>query len=195
MNPNRLILVSRSPRRREILEKFGYDFDMIDPAPEEDRVRYPEDTIHVARSKIPEVHEPGVYLSADTVVFLEGEPLGKPRSKEQAAEYLRRLSGRVHEVVTGYTVLKFPEGELRQGLEITEVRFSALGPEEIEWLLAQDHPWDKAGAYGIQGFAGLFVPWIRGSYLNVVGLPIERLYPILKRWGIVPRTFPKSSTR
>lgn len=191
MNPNRLVLVSRSPRRREILERFEYDFVVMEPAGEKGRIRFPEDTVQVARSKIPEVREPGVYLSADTVVFLDGEPLGKPKTRDEAVQYLRRLSARIHQVVTGFYMVRYPGGETQQGLEITDVRFAALTQDEIAWLLEEDQPWDKAGAYGIQGLAGLLIPWIRGSYFNVMGLPIERIYPLLKRWGIVPRSFPR----
>jgi len=192
MSPERLILVSRSPRRRELLAKFEYDFEVLDPVESEGRVRFPEDTIQVAKGKIPPVDAPGIYLSADTMVFLDGEPLGKPRTREEAIRFLQRLSGQIHRVVTGFYLLRVPGGEAQQGMEVTEVRFAALSRTEIEWLVEHDRPWDKAGAYGIQGLAGLLIPWIRGSYFNVVGLPIERIYPLLKRWGIVPRSFPRS---
>ncbi len=125
-------------------------------------------------------------IGADTVVDLDGEVLGKPGSARVAAEMLRKLSGRTHRVVTGLAVIRVPDGEARLELETTQVRFAALTAEEIDQYAATDEPLDKAGAYAIQGIAGRYVERIEGCYFNVVGLPLARLYRILKEFGWQP---------
>ena len=189
----RLYLVSTSPRRAEILRRFGYAFETIPPRSEAVEIQHPNHTIQAALEKLPHQRGPGVYLAADTMVFLGTEPLGKPRNLEEARAFLQRLSDREHRVVTGYAIAAEPEGRIITGTVITEVYFGPLGAEEINLLLRHGAPLDKAGAYGIQGMAGLFIRYLKGSYFNVVGLPIETLYPLLKSLGIVPTRRPKVS--
>ncbi len=181
-----LFLVSSSPRRAEILRRFGYTFEILPPRQETLEIRHPNDTLRAALEKLPRSRRPGVYLAADTMVFVDQEPLGKPQNLEEARRFLQRLADRVHRVVTGYAIAAEPEGQILSGTVVTEVYFGPLGAEELELLLRYGDPLDKAGAYGIQGVAGLFIRYLRGSYFNVVGLPIETLYPLLKSFGVVP---------
>ncbi len=120
------------------------------------------------------------------MVNVDGEILGKPGSARVAAEMLRKLSGRTHRVLTGLAAIRVPDGEARLELEITQVRFAPLASEEIDRYAATDEPLDKAGAYAIQGIAGRYVERIEGCYFNVVGLPLARLYRILKDLGWQP---------
>jgi septum formation protein len=121
-------------------------------------------------------------VAADTMVLLDGRVLGKPRDAADAADMLAALSGRWHEVVTGWAVAA-PD-RLISGAEITRVRFRPLEPAEIAAYVATGEPLDKAGAYGIQGRAALFVPAIEGDYFTVVGLPLARIGEALKNLGI-----------
>ncbi len=186
----RFYLVSTSPRRAEILRRFGYAFELLPPREERVEIRHPNDTLRAALEKLPRRRGPGVYLAADTMVFVGHEPLGKPETLEQAREYLKKLSDRVHRVVTGYAIAAHPENQILSGTVVTEVYFGPLGEPELDLLLQHGAPLDKAGAYGIQGMAGLFIRYLRGSYYNVVGLPIEILYPLLKALGVVPTRRP-----
>ena len=157
-------------------------------------LRLAEAKARAAVASLKSLHEPAIVIGADTVVDLGGEALGKPGSARVAAEMLRKLSGRTHRVVTGLAVIRVPDGEARLELETTEVRFAALTAEEIDQYAATDEPLDKAGAYAIQGIAGRYVERIEGCYFNVVGLPLARLYRILKDFGWrpdVPRSWPQ----
>lgn len=140
----------------------------------------------ISRGKALEVAEqcsPGdVIIAADTVVSVDGDILGKPRSEDEARAMLRRLSGREHEVYTGVTVIH--AGDIRCAAERTLVRFRAVTGAEIDAYVATGEPMDKAGAYGIQGAAGLFVEGITGDYFNVMGLPVCRLGRMLSDMGV-----------
>ena len=147
----------------------------------------PEETvIALSRAKAEEVarvfDEDELVIAADTIVWLDGEILGKPRSEEEAFTMLRRLSGREHEVYTGVTVLD-RAGELCEA-ERSSVRFRTLTDDEIRRYIATGEPMDKAGAYGAQGKGALFVQAIRGDFFNVMGLPVCRLGQMLKRKGV-----------
>lgn len=183
---NKLYLVSTSPRRISILKKFGYDFEVLKPEEVKEVHTSPEDTLLNASRKLEgfRVREGQILLAADTLVFCDGKTLGKPSSMEEAKEYLRILSGKTHRVYTGY-VLRSIDKKIERIVE-TEVTFFELGETELEFILKFDNPLDKAGAYGIQDFTGIFVKSIKGSYYNVVGLPIEYLYFDLKKMGLLP---------
>lgn len=128
------------------------------------------------------VRPPGaIVLGADTLVVVDGHGLGKPRDDREAAAMLRRLSGRVHEVVTGIALVH-EHGAIVDRAS-TRVSFAALGEDEIAWYVATGEPRDKAGAYGIQGGASRFITGIEGSYSNVVGLPVELVYQHLRALG------------
>jgi len=185
-----LILASRSPRRRELLERMGISFQVMEPEVEEElgRGETPRAFVErIAREKAEEVAQraPGAWvLGADTIVVLGGEVLGKPRDEEEAASMLRRLSGRVHKVLTAFSLLNLAEGRSFQGVEETEVKFIPLQEADIRWYVSTGEPLGKAGAYAIQGAGGTFIEWIKGSYTNVVGLPVAQILDPLREIGI-----------
>ena len=177
-----LILASQSPRRKELLEKLHIPFavrvadidEAMDPAkpPEEEVARVSrEKALAVPREK------GDVVIAADTIVVLQGKVLGKPHSPEEAVQMLTRLSGRDHQVMTGVTVLC--GDKLLSHTEVTDIHFRDLSEKEIVRYVASGEPMDKAGAYGIQGGAALFVERMHGDYYNVMGLPVCRLWQML----------------
>lgn len=126
---------------------------------------------------------PAIVIAADTVVTLEGQIIGKPRSTDDARHILEQLSSHTHSVLTGVALIRLPDGERRNFVETTNVHFSPLSPEEITRYLDTDEPYDKAGAYAIQGRAGRYIQRIEGCYFNVVGLPLARLSMELTELG------------
>lgn len=126
---------------------------------------------------------PGIVIAADTVVTLDGQIFGKPRSSEDARHILEKLSGRTHAVLTGVTLIRLPDAERRSFVESTRVHFARLTAEDITRYLASGEPHDKAGAYAIQGLGGRFIPRIEGDYYNVVGLPLARVTQALGELG------------
>jgi MAF protein len=179
----KLILASGSPRRIAVLRKFGYEFDVIKPEIDE-KIEKIDDCLKAAEEKAKSINVNGIILACDTIVVLEGKILEKPKNIDEAREFLQKLSGKWHEVYTGYYIKG--ETETRKNIIKTEVKFAQLGDFEIELLLKYGNPLDKAGAYGIQDIAGLYILEIRGSYYNVVGIPIEYIYWDLKELGILP---------
>ena len=184
------ILASGSPRRRELLEMLGVPDLTIRPAKGPERATPgagPEQTVrelslHKAQEVAQTCAPEDIIIAADTIVYLDGAILGKPKDHDDAVRMLTALSGREHIVYTGVAVLR--GGELRQAAEHTAVRFRALTPAEIERYIATGEPMDKAGAYGIQGKCAIFVDKIDGDYNNVVGLPVAAIYRELKKLGI-----------
>jgi septum formation protein len=184
----RLVLASASPRRAELLRAAGFDFDtcVVDV---DELVRPGEAPRNYVRRLAMEKsaavldsekgsHLFSVVLGADTAVVVDDEILGKPRDGEDAAAMLRKLSGRRHEVMTGVSLRTH---ELEVGsVEVTAVEFSALSDQEIARYVASGEGQDKAGAYAIQGMASRFIPWIQGSYSNVVGLPVAVVQELLR---------------
>lgn len=175
----KLILASGSPRRRELLEQAGVPFTVA-PANADESVPSgftPEQAVmELARRKVLEANQehPGeLILAADTLVALDGETFGKPADEKEAAEMLRRFSGRAHEVFTGVAI-KYGERET-VFFERTQVMLYELDEREIEEYIQTGEPMDKAGAYGIQGRGCLFVRRLEGDYFNVVGLPVARV--------------------
>lgn len=183
-----LILASASPRRRELLEKLNLSF-LIDPAagPEEPPAGADaaETVKALSAAKAQEVarrHPDAVVIGADTVVEADGVILGKPLDKADAFSMLRSLAGREHRVYTGVTVIR--GDTVLSEAEMTRVFFRDLSDREIEAYIATNEPMDKAGAYGYQGFASLFVERIDGDFFNVVGLPLCRLGQMLASLGV-----------
>lgn len=178
-----IILASQSPRRRELMEKLNIPFtvrvadidETMDPS-----VSVAEGVAGLSRRKAEAVpREKGdIVIAADTVVVCDGTVLGKPTDEKDAFRMLASLSGRTHQVMTGITVLQNEKAVSHT--EITEVSFRTLADREILAYIATGDPMDKAGAYGIQNGAAVFVEKIRGDYFNVVGLPVCRLSLILK---------------
>lgn len=202
MTDARIFLASNSPRRRELLNQIHVRFEVLpfrggaradadvseEVLPGEDAVTYVE---RVARAKaaggvrrIAWRHLPvRPVLSADTTLELDGEIIGKPDGDDHAAEILGRLSGRSHRVLTA---IALSHGErLESRLSISEVRFRTLGPGDISRYLASGEHRDKAGAYGIQGRAALFIEEIRGSYSGIMGLPLFETAALLQDFGIM----------
>ncbi len=185
-----IILASASPRRRELLGMICHDFSVIVSECEEIvSSTVPEEvTIELSTQKAQAVAKgraDAVVIGADTVVSIDGEILGKPKDREDACRMLRMLSGRTHQVSTGVTILQTGadadvKGESRFA-ETTLVHVAPLSESELASYLDTDEPYDKAGAYGIQGMFGKFITGIEGDYNNVVGLPVHRLYEEWKK--------------
>lgn len=183
----RIILASASPRRRELMNQIGIACEIM-PSDKEEAIteKDPEkvslreaslkarDIALKAAEKYPE--EPCFIIGADTVVASDGCVLGKPENEADAAGMLRRLSGKIHQVYTGVCVIRLPEKQEVSFSEKTEVEVSTLTENEIKDYLETGEPFDKAGAYGIQGYFARYVVGISGDYHNVVGLPVGRLY-------------------
>lgn len=178
-----VILASQSPRRRDMMRCFPFSFTVRVSQVQEDmdNTKPPRDEVsRVSRLKAEAVpREPGdIVIGADTIVVCGDERLGKPADEADAYRMLSLLSGRSHQVMTGVTVLH--RGVCHSFTEVTDVHFRPLSQEEIRRYIRTGEPMDKAGAYGIQGGAGLFVEKIVGDYCNVVGLPICRLSQLLQ---------------
>jgi septum formation protein len=190
VSATKLILASASPRRAEILRDAGFSFTVMSSAVDETPIpgESGQDLVQrLADAKAELVAAravgPAIIVAADTVVLIEGEILGKPRTTEDARQMLTRLSGHVHSVVTGVSLIRLPDAERRSFVETTQVHFAALDSEELNRYLATEEPSDKAGAYAIQGRAGRYVSRIEGCYFNVVGLPLARLCHSLSELG------------
>ena len=182
----RLILASGSPRRRELLERMGYSFTVLSPDVDEHVDAEPRQAVAIlARRKALAAAEglrDGVVLAADTLVAVDGEALGKPGDEAEARAMLMRLSGREHEVFTGVCLMDAATGRIEVHVERTGVVFRALDIGEIDRYVATGEPMDKAGAYGIQGGAAAFVESYSGSYENVMGLPVNSVGLMLKKF-------------
>ena len=178
-----LVLASASPRRKELLGLFRLPFSIrvADIDETMDPAKPPFDEVaRVSRLKAAATpREKGdVVVAADTIVVCEGKVLGKPHGEAEAAQMLRMLSGRDHQVMTGVTVMT--DGCIRSFTEVTDIHFRALSDKEINAYVATGEPMDKAGAYGIQGGAALFCTRLVGDYYNVMGLPVCRLGQVLR---------------
>ncbi len=186
-----LILASASPRRQEILGSAGIEFEVIPSQVEEKFLggESPEEHVtRLAREKAMDIagkNRDRWVLAADTIVVIDGKVLGKPRDRQEAEEMLRTLSQREHRVITGYCLLQSSSRKSGEGRVITRVRFKALSLEEIRWYLDTGEPFDKAGGYAIQGKAAFMVKEIKGSYTNVVGLPLTEVVEALQDLGAV----------
>ena len=180
-----IILASGSPRRQELMGHFPFPFTVrVSQADEQmDSAKAPKDEVaHISRNKAEAISRTpeDIVIGADTIVVCDGEILGKPKDAQDAFRMLRMLSGRAHQVMTGVTVL---QGEkIVSFTEITDVYFRPLSDREIWNYIRTGDPMDKAGAYGIQCGACLFVEKIVGDYYNVVGLPVCHLGLVLKEF-------------
>lgn len=176
----KIILASASPRRKELMELAGYDFevicaDIVEVVPE--KATPQEAVMSLALQKAQAVaaeHKEAVVIGSDTVVALDGKILGKPHSEQEACEMLRSLSGRTHKVFTGVAIVC--GGKVKNFFDETDVEFYSLGDDEIKKYVATGEPTDKAGAYGIQGKGSVLVKRINGDFFSVMGLPIAKLY-------------------
>ncbi|MFY9177826.1 MAG: Maf family protein [Caldicoprobacterales bacterium] len=186
----RIILASASPRRKQLLEQMGLKFDVIISDIEEDSPQNlaPEKismelAYNKAKNVASQIHEPAIVIGADTLV-VKDRILGKPRDEEEARRMLHMLQGKTHHVITGLALMNPCTGEVQKGYEKTLVEMAPLTLREIDSYIKTGEPMDKAGGYGIQGLAGIFISKIEGCYFNVVGLPIHLLWEMLKKFGV-----------
>lgn len=188
-----IVLASQSPRRRELLDRAGFLFEVI-PSDRDEIITktIPSEVVcELSYQKAMDVYEKlanqenYLVIGADTVVASEGEILGKPKSKQEAYDMLKKLAGKDHEVYTGVTFV-YNEDVLKSHtfFECTRVTFYPMTDKEINDYIKTGDPMDKAGAYGIQGPCGIYIEKIDGDYNNVVGLPIARVYQELKELGL-----------
>lgn len=208
----KIVLASGSPRRRELLTALGLDYTVLVSGVEEQvtetepsrvveqlSAQKAYDVLQKLLSAVSRQNTQGqeplhwdggedlLVIGADTIVAVDGQILGKPADPKDAAGMLERLSGRHHQVYTGVTLYHHSQGETRQRTfhECTQVYFSPMTQEEIDWYVSTKEPMDKAGAYGIQGLGSRFVRAIEGDYSNVVGLPVARLYQELRAMEVM----------
>lgn len=184
---NKIILASKSPRRRELLSMLGIEFDVI-PADIDEQIDYNNDLVKEIQklsfqkaNAVFQDHQDNIVIGSDTIVFIDNKVLGKPKSKQEAKEMLHRLSGKTHQVVTGVTIISKEKTDIFAS--VTDVTFYELTDEEIETYVESVEPLDKAGAYAIQGKGSEFVKSINGDYYTVVGLPIAEVYRHLKSFN------------
>jgi len=186
-----LILASASPRRQELLRSVGLKFKII-PAhinenglagegPRQHVKRLAREKAMVIAKKYPEAW----VLGADTIVVIDGIVLGKPENKTQARKMLQKLSGREHKVFTGFTIAHVAAEIYRTKVIQSAVQFKTISPKEMDWYVASDEPYDKAGGYAVQGQGACFIKSIRGSYTNVIGLPLCEVLEELKSFGTI----------
>ncbi len=186
-----LILASKSPRRSDLLEQAGLTFSIIPSDFDESSVTMSDPESYVrtlAKSKaidISKKHPESWVLGADTVVLIDDSILGKPASKAEARSMLKQLSGQTHQVITGYCLCCQTKNDIISETVKTDVRFKTLRDAEIEWYIQTGEPFDKAGAYAIQGIGTFLVKRINGSYTNVVGLPVCEVIEFLIKQGIM----------
>lgn len=187
----RIVLASKSPRRSDILKSIGLDFEAADSKLNEsyDSSMSPEDVVrYLAYNKAKNVADciegQALVIGADTIVVLEGKIMGKPLNANDAFNMLRRLSGKEHSVLTGLCVIESPSGKDCVDSEITTVKIKELSDDEIWSYIKSGEPFDKAGAYAIQGIGSLIVEGISGDYFNVVGLPVFKLSCMLRNFGL-----------
>jgi len=199
--PPKIVLASASPRRAEILRNAGYPFGVLPasidetPFPGEPAHEYVLRLAHEKASAAAKTlcetsqleadppPELALIVAADTTVTFEDKILGKPTSAEDARRMLRLLAGHTHEVLTGFSVRKVPDSQEISGVETTRVTFLPLSDEDISYYISTGEPFDKAGGYGIQGIGGRYVERIEGSYFNVMGLPLWRVWRALREFG------------
>ena len=183
-----MILASASPRRKEILENFGFSFKTIVKNIDEtsNKTRAEDKILEIAEKKaraaaidFPDEN----VIGADTVVVVDGKILGKPKDKKEAFSMLKSLSGRSHEVITAFSFININKNISYSDYEITKVYFKNLTDDEINWYINTKEPMDKAGAYGIQGKGAFFVEKIEGDFFSVMGFPLGKFVRFLNKTG------------
>lgn len=188
---HKIILASKSPRRKELLEQAGLSFEIIPSTFDEDAVIIKEPAgyaMHLAENKAGEVaarYPEKVVIGADTIVIINGEVLNKPCDIDHAREMLLKLSGNTHQVITGFCIKCVAQNLHYTAFCQTDVTFKALSRAELEWYILTDEPYDKAGGYAIQGLGSFMIEKIAGSYTNVVGLPVCEVMDCLYKARII----------
>jgi septum formation protein len=188
---HKIILASNSPRRRYLLRQAGIEFDVIPSNFDESRVamqdpfQYVRTLSQAKAGDIAAQYPDRWIIGADTIVLIHGKVLGKPKDQSAARTMLEQLSGQTHQVYTGYTICCIGRHKSYTDVVITDVTFKKLTNDEIKWYTCTDEPFDKAGAYAIQGLGTFLVERINGSYTNVVGLPVCEVVGYLIKEGII----------
>lgn len=180
----KIILASQSPRRKELLEKCGYPFE-IDVADIDESITNTKDlneeirqlSIRKAKAVLSR-HEDCIVIGSDTIVVIDHEVLGKPHTKEEAKEMLEKLSGKTHQVITGIAIIS--NQRTYSNTNTSYVTFEVLSKEEIDKYVDTNEPMDKAGAYAIQGIASRYIKSINGDYYSIMGFPVSMVYEELK---------------
>lgn len=189
---SKIILASLSPRRKELLNRLGIDFEVVSPLVDEVPLKNESPTNFALRissekalSVAQNLESNCVVIGADTIVVVDEEILGKPRNQEEAKSMLEKISGREHRVITAFSIVR-PKTEIlhREAVD-SRVRIKTLAPNEIEGYIKTGEPMDKAGAYGAQGVGAFLIEEVKGSYTNVVGLPLAQLVEALTKLGIL----------
>ncbi len=183
-----MILASNSKRRQEILRDMGFNFKVITTDIEEvsDKKDISEMILDIAEKKIEKIANDNIdefVLGADTVVSLDGKVFGKPRDREEAEKFLKILSGKTHKVITAYVFKNISKNIVIKDVVISKVKFYDLDDEIINWYLDSAEPFDKAGAYGIQGQGRMLVEKIDGDYFSIMGFPISNFLKNLRKIG------------
>ena len=183
-----MILASNSQRRQEILKDAGFNFKVMTSNIEEisDKENISERILDIAERKLEQIAKDNAnefILAADTVVELDKNIFGKPKDREEAFKFLKILSGRVHKVITAYVFKNISKNILIREVVISEVKFFDLDDETINWYLDTGEPFDKAGAYGIQGYGRVLVERINGDYYSIMGFPISNFLKNLRKIG------------
>jgi septum formation protein len=190
----RLILASKSPRRRYLLQQAGLEFEVLPSSIDESSIHMKDPESYVrtlAESKAQDISErfPDAWvIGTDTIVVIDGTILGKPASRSEARSMLMQLSGRTHQVLTGYCIRCKDANRSVSETVSTDVHFKSLSVDEIDWYIRSGEPFDKAGAYAIQGLGTFLVKGIHGSYTSVVGLPVCEVLEFLIQEGIMGLT-------
>ena len=183
-----MILASNSKRRQEILRDMGFNFKVLTSDIEEisDKEEISEMILDIAEKKLDKIAKENVnefVLAADTVVELEGRIFGKPKSREEAESFLKTLSGKTHKVITAYVFKNISKNIVIKDVVISKVKFYDLDDETIKWYLDTSEPFDKAGAYGIQGQGRVLVEKIEGDYFAIMGFPVSNFLKNLRKNG------------
>ena len=183
-----MILASNSQRRQEILKDAGFNFKVITSNIEEtsDKKIITERILDIAEKKLEQIaknNKNKFILAADTVVELNGKIFGKPKNREEAFSFLKTLSGQIHRVITAYVFKNISKNILIKEIVVSEVKFFDLDDETINWYLDTGEPFDKAGAYGIQGYGRILVKKINGDFYSIMGFPISNFLENLRKIG------------
>lgn len=191
INLEKLLLASLSPRRKDLLEQTGIELEVVPSDIDEENIsiktpeEYVKELSYLKAEKVSRAHPDSWILGADTIVVIEDQILGKPESEDHAIEMLRLLSNREHLVFTGFCIMNKHRQTIIKNAVETRVYFKSLSDQEIKWYVSTKEPFDKAGAYAIQGLGAFLVRKIFGSYSNVVGLPVCEVVETLVKLKII----------
>jgi len=184
-----MILASKSPRRKEILENFGFNLEIKtkeieETSSKENIIEKIKDISNKKAYEVANENKDDFIVSADTIVSINNKILGKPKNQEDVYNMLRELSGKSHEVITAFSIININKNICYSDAEITKVFFNEITDAEIKWYIETKEPFDKAGSYGIQGKGALFVNKIEGDFFSVMGFPLGKFLRALKKLNI-----------